>query len=110
MRQARLDFSGSWHFIYVPRTVLELLFSAEICVTTTTLLQLLVQANFRTAMSSWYAYLQCTCVALAFSFPREYISSGDFQKDFQLSTCEGIKELTCGRGKLFPGVESADFL
>lgn len=109
MRQARLDFSRSWNFIYIPRTILELLFSAEICVTMTTLLWLLVKANFRTAMSGWCAYLQSACVALAFSFPKEYISSGDFQKDFQLSTCEGIKEWTCGRGKLFPGVEGPDF-
>lgn len=90
MRQARLDFSVSWRFIHLP--ILKLLFSTEVRVTMTTLLWLLVKANFRTATSSWYAYLQCRYVALPFSFPREYSSSGDFQKDFQLSTCEGIKE------------------
>jgi len=90
MRQARLDFSISWQLIYIPRTVAELPFSAEIRVTAAMLLWLHGKANFRTAASSWYAYLQRRYGALAFSFLRQYISSGDFQKDFQLSTCEGI--------------------
>lgn len=78
--------------MYIPKTVLELMFSAETCATVTTLLWLHVKANFRIAVSSWHAYLQCRYVALAFAFPREYISSGIFWKDFQLSTCERVKE------------------
>lgn len=92
----------SWQLTCIPRTVPELLFSTEIRVTMTTLLWLLVKVNLRTATSSWHAYLQCKYIALAFSFSRDYISSGDFQKDFQLSTCKGIKNKHMEEANCFP--------
>lgn len=92
MRQARLALQREWQLIYIPRTALELLLYTEICVTMTTMLLPVVNPNTRTAASSWYTYLQCRYIALAFSFLRECISSGGFHKDFQLFTCEGIKE------------------